>query len=199
MGWSIRLFDVGGTAVRIHLTFFLLLAWIAAIHWTRGGAAAAVDGVVFIVLLFAVRPAARVRPRVRGPPLRHRHVGRHAAADRRARLAGAHAGKAEPGNLRGAGGAGGQSRDRAGAGRRARRALRPHADGAAPGGDDHAHGAGCRRQRRAVRVQSHPGLPHGRRARAAGAARHPDGLHARHAGRRDHRPGAGVRVRASSA
>lgn len=53
MGWSIRLFNVGDTAVRIHLTFFLLLAWIAAIHWTRGGAAAAVDGVVFIVLLFA--------------------------------------------------------------------------------------------------------------------------------------------------
>ncbi len=52
MGWSIRLFDVAGTAVRIHLTFFLLLAWIAAIHYTRGGTAAAVDGVVFIVLLF---------------------------------------------------------------------------------------------------------------------------------------------------
>jgi Zn-dependent protease len=52
MGWSIRLFSVGGTAVRIHFTFFLLLAWIAAIHWTRGGAAAAVDGVTFIVLLF---------------------------------------------------------------------------------------------------------------------------------------------------
>jgi len=52
MGWSIRLFDVGGTAVRIHLTFFLLLAWIAAMHWTRGGAPAAVDGVLFIVLLF---------------------------------------------------------------------------------------------------------------------------------------------------
>jgi Zn-dependent protease/CBS domain-containing protein len=52
MGWSIRLFSVGGTAVRIHLTFFLLLAWIAAIHWNHGGPAAAVDGVVFIVLLF---------------------------------------------------------------------------------------------------------------------------------------------------
>jgi Zn-dependent protease/CBS domain-containing protein len=52
MGWSIRLFNVGGTAVRIHLTFFLLLAWIAAIHWARGGPAAALDGVVFIVLLF---------------------------------------------------------------------------------------------------------------------------------------------------
>jgi len=53
MGWSIRLFSVAGTAVRIHLTFFLLLAWIAAIHWTRGGAEAAIDGVLFIILLFA--------------------------------------------------------------------------------------------------------------------------------------------------
>ena len=53
MGWSIKLFDVGGTAVRIHLTFFLLLAWIAAIHWSRGGAPAALDGVLFIIALFA--------------------------------------------------------------------------------------------------------------------------------------------------
>jgi Zn-dependent protease/CBS domain-containing protein len=52
MGWSIRLFSVAGTAVRIHLTFFLLLAWIAAIHYTRGGVEAAVNGVVFIALLF---------------------------------------------------------------------------------------------------------------------------------------------------
>src|SRR5262249_38130187 len=53
MGWSIKLFNVGGTAVRIHLTFFLLLAWIAAIHWSRGGAPEAVDGVLFIIALFA--------------------------------------------------------------------------------------------------------------------------------------------------
>ena len=52
MGWSIKLFDVGGTAVRIHMTFFLLLAWIAAIHWTHGGASEAIDGVLFIVALF---------------------------------------------------------------------------------------------------------------------------------------------------
>jgi Zn-dependent protease/predicted transcriptional regulator len=52
MGWSIRLFNVGGTAVRIHMTFFLLLAWIGAIHWARGGPAEAVDGVLFIVALF---------------------------------------------------------------------------------------------------------------------------------------------------
>ncbi len=52
MGWSIRLFDVGGTAVRIHMTFFLLLAWIGAVHWMRGGAAEAIDGVLFIAILF---------------------------------------------------------------------------------------------------------------------------------------------------
>ena len=39
--------------MRIHLTFFLLLAWIAAIHWSRGGAPQAADGVLFIIALFA--------------------------------------------------------------------------------------------------------------------------------------------------
>ena len=52
MGWSIKLFDVGGTAVRIHLTFFLLLAWIGVVHYLRGGAAEAIDGVLFISILF---------------------------------------------------------------------------------------------------------------------------------------------------
>lgn len=52
MGWSFRLFNVGGTAVRVHFTFFLLLAWIAVIHWARGGPVEAIDGVLFIVGLF---------------------------------------------------------------------------------------------------------------------------------------------------
>ena len=52
MDWSFKLFDVAGTAVRVHFTFFLLLAWIGAIHWTQGGPAAAIDGVIFILLLF---------------------------------------------------------------------------------------------------------------------------------------------------
>ena len=60
MGWSIKLFDVAGTAVRIHLTFFLLLAWIAAIHWTRGGAAEAIDGVLFIDRLTSLDTLRRV-------------------------------------------------------------------------------------------------------------------------------------------
>jgi Zn-dependent protease/CBS domain-containing protein len=52
MGWSIRLFSVGGTAVRIHLTFFLLLAFVAVVGWRAGGAPLAIDQLIFIVLLF---------------------------------------------------------------------------------------------------------------------------------------------------
>lgn len=52
MGGSIKLFEVAGTSVRIHPTFFLLLAWIAAIHWMKGGAPEAIAGVVFIAILF---------------------------------------------------------------------------------------------------------------------------------------------------
>ncbi|MDP9138823.1 MAG: site-2 protease family protein, partial [Pseudomonadota bacterium] len=52
MGSSYRLFSVGGTDVRVHPTFFLLLVWVGAVHWFKGGAAAAVSGLVFIVLLF---------------------------------------------------------------------------------------------------------------------------------------------------
>lgn len=52
MDWSFKLFDVAGTAVRVHFTFFLLLAWIGAVAWARGGPAEAIDGLVFILLLF---------------------------------------------------------------------------------------------------------------------------------------------------
>ncbi len=52
MGWSIRLFSVGGTAVRIHFTFFLLLAVYAALAWRAGGPEVALSTVLFIVLLF---------------------------------------------------------------------------------------------------------------------------------------------------
>jgi Zn-dependent protease len=53
MGWSIRLFSVAGTAVRIHLTFLLLLAFYAAAGWRQGGAPVAIDLVVFVSLVFA--------------------------------------------------------------------------------------------------------------------------------------------------
>ncbi len=53
MAWSFTLFTLAGTVVRIHLAFFLLLAWVAAMGAGRGGVAAALDGVVFVLLVFA--------------------------------------------------------------------------------------------------------------------------------------------------
>ena len=52
MSWSFPIGTVRGTAIRIHLTFLLFLAWIATVHYGRGGAPAAAEGVLFIVLLF---------------------------------------------------------------------------------------------------------------------------------------------------
>ncbi len=52
MGWSIRLFNLAGAEVRIHLTFFLLLAWLGIVYYNQGGTAGAVSGVSFILLLF---------------------------------------------------------------------------------------------------------------------------------------------------
>ena len=53
MGWSITLGRLFGTEVRIHLTFFLLLAWFGIIAGSRGGQAAAADAIAFILVLFA--------------------------------------------------------------------------------------------------------------------------------------------------
>ena len=53
MGWSISLGRIAGTEVRVHLTFFLLVAWFAFSAGSRGGQAAAIDAVVFILAVFA--------------------------------------------------------------------------------------------------------------------------------------------------
>jgi Zn-dependent protease/CBS domain-containing protein len=53
MSWSINMGRYGGTEVRIHLTFLLLLVWIGFVYYTRGGTAAAVEGVLFILAVFA--------------------------------------------------------------------------------------------------------------------------------------------------
>ena len=53
MRWSLTIGRFGGTAVKIHVTFLLLLAWIGFSAWQLHGAAAARDSVLFIVLLFA--------------------------------------------------------------------------------------------------------------------------------------------------
>lgn len=52
-GWSLHLGRIAGTDVRVHATFWLLLAFIGLAHGIRGGAQSAIDGVVFVVLIFA--------------------------------------------------------------------------------------------------------------------------------------------------
>jgi Zn-dependent protease/CBS domain-containing protein len=53
MSWSFPIGRLFGSEVRIHITFFLLLAWIGIAHYQQGGVAAAIDGVLFIIAIFA--------------------------------------------------------------------------------------------------------------------------------------------------
>jgi len=53
MAWSFPIGTVRGTVIRVHVTFFLLLAWIGAVHATRGGLPDAIAGIAFIGLVFA--------------------------------------------------------------------------------------------------------------------------------------------------
>ena len=53
MSWSFSIGRIGATTVRVHLTFFLLLAWIGISAWQKGGAPAAAISMLFIVLIFA--------------------------------------------------------------------------------------------------------------------------------------------------
>jgi Zn-dependent protease/CBS domain-containing protein len=53
MGWSFPIGSVMGTMIRVHVTFLLLLAWIGGSAWIAGGAQAALESVIFILLLFA--------------------------------------------------------------------------------------------------------------------------------------------------
>ncbi len=52
MRWSFRLGAVAGTEVRVHVTFFILLAAFGWMFHAEGGAAAAVGGVLFILAVF---------------------------------------------------------------------------------------------------------------------------------------------------
>src|SRR5437879_3069211 len=52
MKWSIRVGRIGGIDLKIHVTFLIFLAWIAATYYLQGGRAVAVQGTLFILLLF---------------------------------------------------------------------------------------------------------------------------------------------------
>jgi stage IV sporulation protein FB len=52
MAWSIPIGSVKGTVIRVHFTFLLFLVWIGVTHYAQGGRDAALQGVIFILLLF---------------------------------------------------------------------------------------------------------------------------------------------------
>ena len=52
MGWSLPIFRVAGIQLRIHITFLLLIAWLAFGYYAQGGSAAAASRVIFVLLLF---------------------------------------------------------------------------------------------------------------------------------------------------
>src|SRR2546429_7460007 len=52
MGWSLPIFRVAGIQLRIHITFLLLIAWLAFGYYAEGGSAVAASRVIFVLLLF---------------------------------------------------------------------------------------------------------------------------------------------------
>ncbi|MEO5717630.1 MAG: site-2 protease family protein [Chthoniobacterales bacterium] len=52
MRWTFPIGRIAGIGLRIHGTFFLLLAWVGFIYYRDGGTVAAVDGLIFILLIF---------------------------------------------------------------------------------------------------------------------------------------------------
>src|SRR5207244_1426998 len=54
MKWSWKVGSVAGIDLYVHATFFLLIAWVGITYWLAGGSAAALDGIAFILALFAI-------------------------------------------------------------------------------------------------------------------------------------------------
>jgi Zn-dependent protease len=52
MSWSLPIIRIAGIQLRIHVTFLLLIAWLAFGYYAAGGSAAALGRVFFILLLF---------------------------------------------------------------------------------------------------------------------------------------------------
>src|SRR2546421_1384544 len=52
MSWSLPIFRIAGIQLRIHITFLLLIAWLAFGYYAQGGWAVAPCRVIFVLLLF---------------------------------------------------------------------------------------------------------------------------------------------------
>src|ERR1700745_196512 len=52
MSWSLPIFRIAGIQLRIHITFLLLIAWLAFSYYAQGGSAVAASALIFFFLLF---------------------------------------------------------------------------------------------------------------------------------------------------
>jgi len=52
MSWSFPIANIRGTIVRIHVTFLILLAWVALVFLFKGGTAEAIGALIFTIALF---------------------------------------------------------------------------------------------------------------------------------------------------
>ncbi|MEI7597801.1 MAG: site-2 protease family protein [Aestuariivirga sp.] len=52
MNWSLTIGRIAGTNIRLHITFLIFLAWIGISDYLAGGPSAAVESIVFILLVF---------------------------------------------------------------------------------------------------------------------------------------------------
>ncbi len=53
MTWSFSLGRILGSELRVHVTFFLLLAWVGFAAYSSGGITAAIENLIFVLALFA--------------------------------------------------------------------------------------------------------------------------------------------------
>src|SRR5580765_4129375 len=52
MSWSLPIFRIAGIQLRIHITFLLLIGWLAVGYYAEGGSAMALGRILFVLLLF---------------------------------------------------------------------------------------------------------------------------------------------------
>src|SRR5437588_9849165 len=52
MSWSLPIFRIAGIQLRIHITFLLLIGWLAVGYYAQGGSAIALGRILFVLLLF---------------------------------------------------------------------------------------------------------------------------------------------------
>src|SRR5256885_15752012 len=52
MSWSLPIFRIAGIQLRIHITFLLLIGWLAVGYYAQGGSAMALGRILFVLLLF---------------------------------------------------------------------------------------------------------------------------------------------------